>query len=178
MQIKKIFLIGVIHLALTSTAYSEINLVHKQITPSELAYPGKLMTLSLKLNGTKQTSRKVRALVVRDGRLMELWAYQAIADENDVPEYKFTINSPVRELSYSFIVYNADGTTTSSKRYKVERACLPDTHLAEIKAPPEDSPGEQRLLMLIQQSRSLERDLDTYDKALGLIQELEELVKE
>jgi hypothetical protein len=166
--------------ALESLAQSSTGnptLSHTPPYGTDLPFPGKLMSLEAKLLNTKQTNRKLRVLIVRDGRLLDLSTDGALLNERDIPTYKFTIYSPLAEISYQFILYNPDGTVTTSRRYSVRRDCLPNVELTGVK-PDSELSADEKIAALAHQSRGLDRDLEAYERALGLLEELRTIIKE
>lgn len=155
---------------------ASVSIVHIPPKAESLPLPAKMLTLEVKLSGTNRTNRKLRALVVRDGRLIDVALGNAQRNERDEPIYKLAIYSPLAELSYQFILYNPDGSVTGSERYVLRRTCLPNIELTDTTVPT-DAKNRDLIETLVRQSKGLDRDLESYEKVYALLEELKGLIK-
>ncbi|MBN8548591.1 MAG: hypothetical protein J0M12_04670 [Deltaproteobacteria bacterium] len=139
--------------------------------------PGTPFVIKARLSNTKDTERRMRAFVVRDGRVSDVAPLKAYLDENDQPTYEIQMHSPLAELSYQLILYNPDGSFSSSPRVSLRRPCVPYIDLSKVKLEPK-SQGEARLETLIKLSRGLEREVAGYDASLKILEDLSERLKQ
>lgn len=142
-----------------------------------LPMPGAPFVIKAKLSNTKDTERRMRAFIIRDGRVTDVAPLKAYLDAYDQPTYEIQMYAPLAELTYQLILYNPDGTFTSSQRISVRRPCVPFIDLSKIKLEPK-SQGEARLETLVKLSRGLEREISAYDISLKIIEDLQEKLKQ
>lgn len=154
-----------------------VELVHVAPTGKQLPPPGELMTLTVTLKKTKDSERKLRAFVVRDGQMLDLSVPSAQYNQQEEPFYEVPMYAPEGEILYLFLLYNPDGTVTRSDRYFVRRPCLPEIALTSGKVDQSLQP-DAKLVELIDQSVRLNRDIKLYETALGLLRELQKLIGE
>lgn len=138
-----------------------------------LPMPGAPFVVKAKLSNTKDTERRLRAFIVRDGRVTDVAPLKAYLDANDEPTYEIQMYAPLAEISYQFVLYNPDGTFSTSQRISVRRPCVPYIDLTKLKLEPK-SQGEARLETLIKLSRGLEREISSYDVSLKVLEDLQE----
>lgn len=161
----------------TAKGKSLMRLVHSAPKVEELPLPGRPLTLNVRLSGTKNTDLKLRTLVVRDGRTIDTFAPSAELNERDEPVYRISTYSPLAELSYQFVLYRENGSIEASPRYRIRRPCLPNVELTSTEKVGEGS-GEARVVALVEQAKGLDRDLEAYERALLILDEIKTLVKE
>ncbi|MBX7145089.1 MAG: hypothetical protein K1X79_11605 [Oligoflexia bacterium] len=149
-----------------------VSIIHEPLLISELPAPGTTMTLRVRLTNTRDTERKIRALIVRDGRLSDSIPSKSYLDEYDQPIYEIQTNSPLMELSYQFILNNPDGSFASTERYTLRRSCVPRFDDSGIET--EGIQGEERMRALIKKAEGLAREVANYDTAQKVLEQLEE----
>lgn len=153
-----------------------IKITHIAPRAKDLPAPGAPLKLSLQLEGVRDTERTVTAVVVQDGVMTKVAATGGFLNEYERPAFELALTAPLAELSYQFIVHSPDGTVTPSVRYSVRRPCLPEINLTKLDLPPEAS-GKERLTALVDSARGLEQDLDSYERALKTLGQLQELME-
>ena len=153
----------------------QISLLHTPKKAEELPHPGQDITLIAKLTGTRDTSLKLAAALVKDGRFMQVNATEAYLNEYDQPTYEITFPAPVAEMSYQLVIFSPDGTASMSPRYVVRRTCLPNVQLASPEIA-EHLQGFKLLERLFSESVNLEHDLAGYERAMTLVDELQKKV--
>src|SRR5688572_27740880 len=90
-----IFLVVVMFTLIPSGAEAqEVSLVHQPYTADQLPFPGAPMTLSVLVNGTRDSQNLVRAILVRDGRLMDVPLQEINQDDQDRLVYSAQIHAP------------------------------------------------------------------------------------
>jgi hypothetical protein len=129
------------------------------------------------LKNTKDSERKLRAFIVRDGQMLDLSLPSSHYNQREEPYYEFVLHAPVGEILYLFLLYNPDGSITRSDRYFVRRLCIPELTPAPNQIDQTLSP-DARLLELAVQTDRLGRDNKLYENALSLLRELHKLVGE
>jgi hypothetical protein len=154
-----------------------VEIVHIAPTPKQLPAPGELMSLNVSLKNTKDSERKLRAFVVRDGQMLDLTIPSGQYNQQEEPYYEVPLYAPEGELLYLFMLYNPDGSITRSDRYYVRRSCLPDTTLALGKIDKTLKPDAQ-LVELVAQAERLKRDIKSYETVLLLLKDLKKLIGE
>jgi hypothetical protein len=147
-----------------------------EVTLQNLPMPGSSFTVKVKLSNTKDIDRRLRAFVVRDGRVSDVAPTRSYLDEYDQPTYEVEFFAPLAELAYQFVLYNPDGTFSTSRRISVRRPCVPYVDLDKVKLEPKTQ-GEARLSTLVKLSKSLEREITAYDTTDKLLDELAEKLK-
>lgn len=165
--------------AFSQMTYSgPVEIYAEHVDLHNLPLPGTPFTVKVKLGNTRDTERRLRAIVVRDGRLADVPPMKAAyLDEYDQPTYELQIFSPLAELSYQFVLYNPDGTFSTTPRHTVRRQCVPFIDIEKITLEPK-SQGEARLDALVKLSRGLEREVAAYDTAVKLLQSMSEKFKQ
>lgn len=154
-----------------------VELYAEQIGLHELPAPGAAFIVKVKLTNTRETERRMRALVVRDGRVTDVPPLKAYLDEYDMPTYEVQMHAPFAELSYQFVLYNPDGTFSHTPRFTVRRPCIPFVDPDSIKLEPKNQ-GEARLESLVRLARSLESEVLSYDVAIKILEELSSRFKQ
>jgi len=152
-------------------------MVHRQLTAAELPAPLQPFSLEVTLRGIRDIGLDIRAYVVRDGRVMDLFPVNSYLSDYGDAVYSFDMSAPLAETSYQFFLSRGDGTFDISKRYSIRRDCLPDVKLTVIDS--EHSPiGQERLVALLQQTKGLERDIEQYERASQILQDIKELLSD
>jgi len=154
-----------------------VELFADQVGLQNLPMPGAPFTVKARLSNTKDTERRLRAFVVRDGRVTDVSPMKAYLDEYDQPTYEIQMYAPLAELSYQFVLYNPDGSFSTSQRFSVRRPCIPFIDITKVKLEPKNQ-GEARLEGLIKLSRGLEREIAAYDVAVKVLEDLTERLKQ
>jgi len=156
---------------------SEIAIVHTPPAFAEPVSPGKEITLTVRLRNTKKFDLQMRAMVVWDGRLMELPLSRAYPNEYDVPVYEFKLPEPLLEMSYRFLLYKGVGLPEVSQRYMIRRNCLPQVDLVDLSPEAEaDTDSRKQFEELINKARGLEQDLANYERALETLRAIRTFV--
>lgn len=143
--------------------------------PQDLPAPGGRVKLSLQLANTREITQTVSALIVLDGRVMNITAGEGYLNEYDNPTFEVVTASPAAELAYQFAVKSADGSVVTSKRFVVTRRCLPKLDLTDASLGKEIQ-GNEQLRALLEKTKGLERDLAYYETALRSVNDLKELL--
>jgi hypothetical protein len=154
-----------------------LSISHTPPKPKELPIPGAPMELIVSLKNTRDSERTLRAFMVVDGQMMDISVPSAKFNAQDEPSYTISLNAPVGEILYQFILYNPDGTYSISDRYFVRRSCIPDISPAPDTLP-DASRGDKRLLDLVVQSKALERDIENYQRIISLLNDIKKLTGE
>ncbi len=154
-----------------------VEIYAEQVGLQSLPAPGTPFIVKVKLSNTRETERRMRAFVVRDGRVTDIPPLKAYLDEYDMPTYEIQMHAPFAELSYQFVLYNPDGTFTSTPRFSVRRPCIPFVDPDTIKLESKNQ-GEARLESLVRLARSLESEVAAYDVATKLVEDLSQKFKE
>ncbi len=175
MNFKSVFLYTILIASLCSVslayASNEIQLSHESISAKDLPAPGAKMSLGVRIVNSSNTKLTVRALLVRDGRLMDVPASKISFNEQDELIYTAEFNAPLSELNYRFVLLQNKDTAITTKRFTVQRDCTPSVELTDV-AIGKNTPAHK----LVQINRGLEHDLASYDTALALVKELEHSV--
>ena len=150
-------------------------IIHSPAAAELLPFPGKPVTLTVKLKNTRDTSYKLRAYFSIDGKLTEIPVAEASLDDNDHPTYTVNTYSPIAEISYQFLLIGKDGSVIPSTRYVIRRKCIPKLFVDEAKVE-QNSDSKEYMKNLVVQAQSLEDTLAAYDSAFKLIDEISSLL--
>jgi len=153
-----------------------VALIHVPPKPEAFPYPGQTMNLVVRLNNTRNTGQKMRLLLVKDGRLMNIPPQEGFLNEHDQPTYEIPVPAPIAEMVYQFILPNPDGSTLISPRYSIRRNCIPNIDLAGTE-PAAEVQGIERLQNLVNQAKDLENDLATYDRIAKVLEQIKGLIE-
>lgn len=156
---------------------SAMTIAHKELTSADLPDPEVPMVIRFSLSNTRELERTVRALIVKDGRLIEIPLLKSYLNQRDWPTYEFQLNAPLVELNYQFVAYDGRGGAIVSNRYSVRRACLPALQLTDISNDPTKNPDEQ-LKILFDRSVRLSEEIEQYEQSLKTLDSLQKLLKE
>lgn len=162
------------------TAYSQDkrspSLAHRPLHAEELPFPGSTMTLSVTLLNSRDSQLSVRGYIVRDGKLLDIPLNDYSVDDADRIVYSASINAPLAELNYYFVLLGPKGVVNSSERYSIRRDCLPAVDTIDLKIPA-NTPAKTRLNMLQKQATGLQDELQNYETAVKLLEELKVLTE-
>jgi hypothetical protein len=170
-------LLAVATCAFAADAKPPVTIVHRAIAGSDLPDPGVPMIIKFQLSNTKELERTVRALVVKDGRLIEVPLLKSYLNEKDHPTYEFQLDAPLAELDYQFVAYDGQGGAIQSDRYAIKRDCLPNVTITDLSIDPNTTPDEQ-LKLLFDRSVKLSDEIEQYEHAVKNLTELQKLLKE
>ena len=154
-----------------------ISIYVEPIEPSDLPLPGQPLTLSAQLINSKDVTLPMRALVSIDGKLMDIPVTDAELNKFDYPEYLLKVHSPRSEITYQFILSEDEESVLFSDRYSVRRECV----IEEVTVDPEvatDLKRQERLDTLVQVAKGLKREINAYNEAKRLLDELQKHVME
>ena len=152
-------------------------LIHIAPTSQTLPDPGAPLDLVVRLKNTRDTERKLRAFVVRDGQMMELSQTHATFNLQEEPTYTISTEAPLGEILYQFLLTNPDGSYSPSEKYYVRRSCIPDVAPSTTTLTP-DLQGEPRFNELLKSKDLLQRDIALYEHVRSLLTDLKDLIKE
>ncbi len=155
---------------------SRIKILHNAIKPGEMPYPGSPVKFSVTLENTKNSQLSVRGFFVRDGKIIE----QAFTDfsTNDYEQlvYSTIINAPLAELNYQFVVLDGSIPVSTSQRYNIRRSCLPK--IESISGEISNNPVmKENIKTLQKQATSIQDEVQNYETALKLLDELKVLTE-
>ena len=168
-----------IHFALCITpavAQQSVSLRPSIVDGDGLPYPGHPIKLTVTVIGTKNSQLTMRALLVRDGRLIEQPIDDGILDEEDRLVYTLDTFAPLAELSYQFVFGGPQGTVGISPRVVARRACIPDIRTIDTEIDP-NIDLTSKLKELLRQSQGLETEVKNYETTVKLIEELQKLTE-
>lgn len=157
-----VLLLALICLPLNALAQKgpELKVLHKPLKSGELPAPGEKFELRAMLQGLRNINLKMRALVVSDGRLMDL-SLTGTLDEQDRVIYTTQLPAPLAEINYQFFLYRDDETVLPTQRFSIQRSCLPDVSLLNAATPEPNAAGEV-IKDLVRRAKGLERDVRSY----------------
>jgi hypothetical protein len=146
---------------------STIGINHSPPSAAELPAPGQPIKLTFQLSGTKNFELRVRALVNRDGKFLDVPFPAGSVDLKDSPTFTTTIHAPLQSIGYQFLVYTPDGSVVSSKQYSIQRKCRPNIELTQVPDPLGDDP-----YLLSTVAEGLEKEVRSYRTVERLLQDL------
>lgn len=150
---------------------SQIKISHTPLTPDTLPFPGQPIDINVLLSGTGDFRSRLRGFAVIDGRILEVSPTRAFLNDYDQPTYEFSLISPLAEISYHFVLELGDGQFVASPRYTVRRSCIPKIEPADLVDANSLQPRDQ-VGALLEQSTLLNFDLQSYEQAIKLSEEL------
>ena len=148
-----------------------LQIFHKPFKAKMLPAPGNTVEINARLSGTKSTSMDLRAFMVLDGKFMDIPASKAFLNEYDTPVYQFKVHSPLAEVTYQFILTTKDSSRIVSKRYTLRRQCIPNINLPDIN---EEMSVDEHAQALVTKAEVYERQIQAYNTALDLLEEISE----
>lgn len=154
-----------------------VAIVSQPLVADKLPEPGNRMTVSFTLSNTRQLVRTVRALVSRDGRMVEVPVTKSYLNEKERPTYEFEITAPIAELSYRFIAYEDGKPALISQEFAVRRKCLPSLELTDLNINTDNTPSQQIKEMFLK-AGELGDEIEHYEKALQHLATLQKLLGE
>ena len=163
---------------LVAAQSNESPIRHQPWQASKIPAPGLPLTLSVNLAKLRQPGMRLTALVVRDGKIMNVPLSDPSLSDLDNLVYKLQIPSPLYELNYQFFLYLPDGGVKASERFRLRRECLPSIDYASIKLDSSDPQKIDRAKELAKLSDRLEGDLQRYEEALKLLNQTKQLLEE
>lgn len=153
-----------------------INISHKAFTPTDLPFPGTPLKISAILENTKNSQLAVRGFFVRDGKIIEQNLTDFSTNESDQLVYSTTVNAPLAELNYQFVVLDGQTPVTLSKRYSIRRSCIPK--IESIPSTTIDNPiMKEKIAALQEQATSIQNEVQNYETAIKLLEELKVLTE-
>lgn len=158
--------------SLAFASASEITLLHEPV--KELPVPGRGMVLALHISGSRSPHHKVRALVVRDGKLLDVALLPSTFDKGDRLVYAAQIPAPHDSISYQFVLSEESGEQHRTKQFRVSRACTPQSELEPYDGKPIDPARESGLHPLVNQARGLVRDVEQYELLVKQLEAMKE----
>lgn len=146
-----------------------------ELEKEKLVSPGSKVKLRVMIEGTKHLGHRLRALITRDGKLIDISSKSAKFDEQERPVFEVEIPAPMHSLEYQYFLYDSQNKLlASSERYKQYRDCLPVTSNRDLKEDPDDKNAEIRKLLM--HSRILERHIAAYSYAGEIFDDIEQLI--
>lgn len=158
-------------------AAESVGFLHDAVTPDRLPYPGQPLKLEFELLNTKETGGTLRIHAVVDGRLVDALATNQLMNEQDRPTYSIDLHSPVSSLSYQAFLLAANDQVIASPVYSVQRSCNPLKRSVEESIPVESASPMEKLQQLEFEARRLEREIESYNRAFALLEELQTQLK-
>jgi hypothetical protein len=150
-------------------------ILHQAVRAVDLPTPGAPLQLTVSLQNTRDTTRKMRALIVSDGQFFELSSNKAVFNRREEPTYTFEIIAPLGELVYQFLIPNKNSGYIVSERFQIRRACLPSVEPAPDSID-QSLQGDARLNALETTSKKLERDIIRYQTTIDYINRIRKLM--
>lgn len=160
-----------INAAFAQTSNRQISLLHTEIKPEQLPYPGVNLTLSVAIANTKDSQLILKGYIVRDGKLLEITLGDVSQDQNERLVFSSTLAAPLAEMNYHFVLLGPKGVVASSKRYAVRRTCLPDVTGVDLNLA-EDIEMKDKLIKLQSQASGLQDEVQNYEGVKKLLDEL------
>lgn len=175
MRIVKALLL-LVSLAPTTTLADPVQFLHDAPQLSSLPYPGQGLRLEFQLLNTREVVHDVRVHAVIDGRLVDTLAKPGFLNEADRPTYSVEFHSPIDSLSYQAFLIGERGVILTSPNYSVRRTCNPLEKSVEESTPSGNGVAE-RLQAMEFAARRLEREIETYNRAFALLEDLQAHMK-
>ncbi|MCO6429893.1 MAG: hypothetical protein J5J00_03455 [Deltaproteobacteria bacterium] len=154
----------------------DISLSHEPPVESELPSPGSPLELAVTLLNSKNSQLHLRGFVVRDGRLMDIHFRDLTSDLYDRVVYLADIAAPLAELSYQFFLVDNQEVVATSQLYTVRRSCI-DNVLPVDTSHSLSSDGKKKLEQLRDRASRLQVEVQNFESALKLIEELQALTE-
>ena len=151
-------------------------IVHWPPSSEDLPYPGSPLVLGMQIANNDMKDKRVRLLAVVDGRLIDLTLIRIETDPHDRINYLTSVYAPIAEMSYRWLVYEADGKVIVSDRYVVKRTCVPRLSFAELHLDPKLSIPE-KIEALVDQLYGMDNEIRTYEEILKTLDILQPIVK-
>ena len=152
---------------------------HIPTKAEQLPPPGKPLKIWAALNKTRSIDMRIRAIVVLDGAVMDLPLSNPTYNDADDLVFSAEIPSPLERVSYQFFVNSANGEVQSSRKFFIERKCIPVVEpLDPTKTEPESPNKEEGIGPLIRQNEGLEREIDNLQSSILTLNKIKSLLKE
>lgn len=151
------------------------NTVLAHTPPAQLGVPGQPLRLNITLKNTDKFFYSLRVAAVIDGKLIEYSVPEGGLDISDTPFYNVDIFNPLETLSYRIMLYGPGDEMIISKRYTIRRDCKPNLETVKIEQI-DKHPLEFDKVKLGKQALRLESELNTYQRALELMEDVDELM--
>lgn len=150
-------------------------LVHTAPKSSELPFPGKPLTLSVRIENSRSFDLRIRLLAVRDGVLQDIPVGNPSYDKSEKIVYSASLPSPLESISYQFMLYGEGQKVNVTSRYSITRSCVPDVSLTSLEAEPAENsnPIEES----VNRAEGLKRDIQEYEEAVALLDSLHGALK-
>lgn len=146
-----------------------------KLESDKIISPGSKVKLRVMIEGTKHLGHRLRALVTRDGKFIDISAKSAKFDEKERPLFEISLPSPMHSLDYQYFLYDANNKLlASSERYSQYRDCIPVTSNRDLEEDPDDKNAEIKKLLM--HSRILERHISAYTYAGEIFDDIEKLI--
>ncbi len=153
-------------------ASNSIAIAHRADTLQTLPHPGKSVPLQVHLRGTRNAKFLLKTEIIRDGRRFQIDLPHGSINAFDQPEYNIEIIAPVLDVSYRFTLIDSSGKiVTRSPWHYLRRNCMPRLALANVEIE-EQAPPSKKAASLREYASQLEEDIESYDNALLLLQEI------
>lgn len=151
-----------------------IKVLSAAIKPEQLPDPGVPMIIKARVINSKALDRTVRAMIVRDGRLVEVPMIKSYLNENDLATFEFPVTAPLAELTYKFIAYDNERPAFVSPEYIVRRPCLPALEPTDPRVTSEN-PDEQ-IMESFAKTSALGVEIERYEHARRHLEDLQKLL--
>jgi hypothetical protein len=151
-----------------------IKVLSWSIKPEELPAPGAPMILKARVTNSKALDRIVRAMIVRDGRLVEVPMIKSYLNEDDLATFEFQVTAPLAELTYKFVAYDNERPAFASPQYVVRRRCMPALELTDPRISSE-SPDSQ-IVETFTKASALGDEIEHYENARKHLDALQALL--
>jgi hypothetical protein len=147
-----------------------LQLQHTAPDLNQLPGPGEILTLSVRTLGSNDVDLPVRAMITKDGKLMDL-PMTIKVDRNETITYEIKLRAPLAEISYQFYLSTPDMPPVVSERFLLRRSCIPDVRLTDTFID-RSTKGDERARVMIEKADGLRRDLATYAQVFQLLDKI------
>ena len=152
---------------------------HIPMKPEQIPSPGKPMRIWAALNKTRSIDMRIQAIVVLDGTVMDLPLSNPTYNEADELVFSADVPAPLERISYQFFAHGNSAEVRSSKKFYIERKCIPAIKASsdgDIK--PETPNKEEGIAPLIKQNEGLEREIENLQSSINTLKKIKSLLKE
>lgn len=153
-------------------------LTHSGLRPTDFPAPGLALKLIVHSYDTLDLKLKVRAVIVRDGELIDIFLPPARVGNNEKPEYTALIAAPETSLSYQFFRYNKDGSVTKTEQFQVSRDCRPRGEYQRQDYDIKTKDPREKILNTSKQANALEVQVSLIDFIVSLADEIKQITEE
>ena len=152
---------------------------HIPLRPEQLPPPGKPLKIWAALNKTRSIDMRIQAIVVSDGTVMDLALSNPTYNEADELVFSTEIPAPLERVSYQFFAHGDSGDVQSSRKFYIERKCIPIiAPPGEDKIEPEVPTKEEGIAPLVKQNEGLEREIENLQASITALNKIKSLLKE